>query len=372
MKIGKFNIKFGEYSFPYYYTDDLSVDLLNPIFSKQTDLLLVVCDSCVKNLFGKKLLDFLKASGVRCEFLTSDVTEKQKNIVELERLTEEALRLGTTRQSCVIAFGGGCVGNLAGLLAALLYRGIRLIHIPTTLVAMSDSVLSLKQAVNTSFGKNLLGVFYCQDMVLGNFGFLKTLPDSHIKSGICESIKNVLAIEPTHFDELAEMLDPEVTKIRKHWTDILDISVQSKCKVMGEDPFEKRTGLVLEYGHTIGHAIEFLANGKISHGEAIGIGIMCSAMISKELGFIHNNVLNDHRLLFEKIGVSVKIPHFLQVSDIVKVISSDNKRGYKQEKKGNVDLILLDNLGQPHLEDGLPLTSTPLALITEILEDMRE
>jgi 3-dehydroquinate synthetase len=276
--------------------------------------------------------------------------EQDKSLATIDELAEQAIEGGVTRRSCVVALGGGIAGNVAGLLAGLLYRGIRLIHIPTTLLSMSDSVLSLKQAVNSRLGKNHLGVFHPPALVWTRLEFLDTLPAAEIQSALCEMIKNVLAICPERYDDIAGKLRADGRYPAHRIADFIELCIDAKVRIMAEDHLEKHDGLVLEYGHTIGHAAELLSAGKLRHGFAVGIGMLAAARISRLMGYLSESDEAAHRLLLERNGSPMVMPGYLEQPALMHKVQFDNKRGYVRGRAGHCDFILLDGLGRPHRE----------------------
>lgn len=227
---------------------------------------------------------------------------------------------------------------------------------PTTLLAMSDSVLSLKQAVNSRCGKNHLGTFHAPVLVWNNLDFLDSLPAEEIRSALCEMIKNVLGIVPERYDEVAGLLRPDGHYTPEVITRFIDLCVDAKSAVMRADHTEKREALVLEYGHTTGHAAELLTGGRLRHGFAIGIGMLAAARMSRELGLLDRSEELAHHRLLELNGAPTRLPEELDVRSVLDVIRLDNKRGYVPGREGTFDFILLESLGAAHCPGGLPIT----------------
>ena len=294
--------------------------------------------------------------------------EGAKRLCEVERVIDEILRLGGTRASCVVTFGGGVSGNLGGLVAALLFRGIRLVHVPTTLVGIHDSVISLKQAVNAKAGKNMIGTYYLPQFVLADTQYLQTLRPDHVRSGLCEVIKNALAICPDQIPWLEETLEPSREIGAEDWVELIRKCIAAKLMVMNDDPYEKGPGLVLEYGHTVGHAIEHTASGAISHGEAVGLGMLVAARISSRMGYLDQGSVDKHWDLVHRCGISVKRPATTSVPEILEKVASDNKRGHLANAPGHVPMVLLEHLGQPIRSSELPLIPVSLSLVEEAME----
>ncbi|MFJ9606883.1 2-deoxy-scyllo-inosose synthase [Kitasatospora sp. NPDC101176] len=295
--------------------------------------------------------------------LSAAADETEKSLTTLDRLAEQALRSGITRRSVVVALGGGVVGNIAGLLAALIFRGIRLVHMPTTLLGMSDSVLSLKQAVNSRCGKNHLGTFHAPVLVWNHLDFLESLPAAETQSALCEMIKNVLAIVPERYDEVAALLRPDGRYSPDVITSFIDLCVDAKTSVMHDDPTEKHEALALEYGHTVGHAAELLTDGRLRHGFAIGVGMLAAARVSRELGLLDRADEAAHRRLLELNGAPTALPEGLETDALLGVVRLDNKRGYLPHRDGSCDLILLEGLGRPHRPGGAQITQVEEAVV---------
>jgi 3-dehydroquinate synthase/2-deoxy-scyllo-inosose synthase len=283
------DISVGSERYPYWYGHDCLDAIAEHLHAMSADRFLVVSDDKVLALHGDGLLSRLTAIAPT-HILGGAAGERLKSMSTLASHAETAVAVGATRRTVVVAFGGGTVGNLAGLLAAMLFRGIRLVHVPTTLVASMDSVISLKQAINSSRGKNHFGVYHRPSAVLTDVRLLQTLPARERRSGLCEAIKNCLAIRPIAIQRLHDTMlvtDPDDAAALV-W--LLGESVAAKTSVMHNDPRERLSGLVLEYGHTVGHAIELhdhQARGpeSLSHGEAVGLGMIAAARLSRQRGW---------------------------------------------------------------------------------------
>ncbi|GGY24613.1 2-deoxy-scyllo-inosose synthase [Paludibacterium paludis] len=294
--------------------------------------------------------------------------EMTKSLGTLERLACQLLDAGADRKSVVIAMGGGVVGNIAGLLAAVLYRGIRLVHVPTTLMAMSDSVISLKQAVNMPQGKNLVGCFHTPSAVFADTAYLMTLPAEHLRSGLCEIIKNVLTIDADRLSFLSATLDPSARYDETTLVRMVEAGVVAKQRVMIDDKREKGRAIVFEYGHTVGHAIELACGGRLSHGEAVGLGMVVAAEVAHELGLLPGEVRDLHYRLLRRNGVAIRAPEGLTPEAVMTALRSDNKRGYVRAGAGEIPMILLRGLGEPLWGNGeQPLTLVDADLVGAML-----
>jgi 3-dehydroquinate synthase/2-deoxy-scyllo-inosose synthase len=353
-------VRFGEISYPYHIRAGHSswTDLRKTLTALDADRFIVVTDSGLPARFVAETEQIL-SDVAPTTVLMAHATERTKTLATVDELAEQAIHAGATRQSIVVGLGGGLVGNVAGLLAGLVFRGIRLVHLPTTLLAMSDSTLSLKQGVNSRQGKNHVGVFHPPVLVWNHLDFLETLAPEEIRSALCETVKNVLAIAPERYDELARLLRMDARYSHRAMVTVIDLCVDAKTAVMAEDHREKQSALILEYGHTVGHAIELWSNGAVRHGFAIGLGMLAAARMSRELGGLDTADEAAHGELLELNGAPTTAD--VTIENILGLIRLDNKRGYVPRRSGACDFILLDGLGRPRISDG--------SLITQVDED---
>jgi 3-dehydroquinate synthase/2-deoxy-scyllo-inosose synthase len=233
---------------------------------------------------------------------------------------------------------------------------------------MSDSVLSLKQAVNSDVGKNHIGTFHTPEFVWNNLAYLESLPANEIRGALCEAIKNVLVICPERLDELAMTLDAKCAYTTDDFRRIIDICVDAKTSVMWADPHEKRDALVLEYGHTIGHAIELLSKGRMTHGLAVGVGMLIAARVAHRLDALDTRSEWTHWELLELNGAPTALPAGVEPGHVLGVSRLDNKRGYLRQRAGHRDMILLEGLGLPLRCGDSLLTQVPEQLLAESLD----
>ncbi|HLG77699.1 MAG TPA: 2-deoxy-scyllo-inosose synthase [Ktedonobacteraceae bacterium] len=313
-----------------------------------------------------------------CLSLSFEQGERNKNILTLHQLIDAAIDAGATKASVVVALGGGLAGNVAGFLAGTLFRGIRFVHVPTTLLAASDSVISLKQGINSSFGKNHVGLFYAPAFVWSNLDLLQTLPRDETRAALCELIKNILAICPEYLEEVFRTLRMNAQYTPCQLARFIEICLEAKCSVMAEDALEKHRAIVLEYGHTIGHALELAVPGRLTHGLAVGLGMIVEATIAHLLGLLSEEDLEIHYRLLQANGAPTRIPAHegYSTEKLFTFLEKDNKRGsrYREagEECGHFDMVLLRGLGQPNLSsDGTVLTRVERAVIEAALAACR-
>jgi 3-dehydroquinate synthetase len=361
-------VTFGAYSYQYIAGfGELAWDRLSQALEElEADCFVVVSESSLP----KALLDEVshRVGLIRpTTTLTFSGGERAKTAATLDRLAAGALEQGASRRSCVLGVGGGLAGNVAGLLAALLFRGIRFVQIPTTLLGMSDSVLSLKQAVNSSVGKNHIGTFHKPEFVWSNIDFLAGLPVIERKAAMCEVIKNVLAIRPGDYDEVAGLVTRAADFSVEEHLRIIELAIEQKSAVMADDPYEKREALVLEYGHTVGHALEVGMRGLMPHGIAVGVGMIVAAKIACRLELADDLVEQTHHDLLGRLDVPTAIPATIDPEALMARIRRDNKRGYLEPLADAHDMVLLQALGHPLSTGRVPLTRVPDTVIEDCI-----
>ncbi|KAB1990756.1 2-deoxy-scyllo-inosose synthase [Streptomyces triticiradicis] len=367
-------IRLGDVSYPYHYGHDCIDDILAALGEYDADRFLVVTDDNVLALHGEALLEGLRALAP-VEVLSLPAGDGMKSLGHLAGHLERAVAAGATRRSVVIAFGGGVPGNLAGVLAALLYRGVRMVHVPTTTVAAMDSVISLKQAINSSRGKNHFGTYLTPQAVYLDVALLRTLPDKQLRSGLCEATKNCLAIAPHAIPAMRKLLaDGDLTAPESLlW--LLEESLAAKTGVTAKDAREQGSGLILEYGHTVGHAVELCdqklrgAQG-VSHGEAVMFGMLVAARIAAELGVLTADEVAVHDELARALGAPLTVPAGITVDEIMATVRSDNKRGYMTAGPDEAVMVLLRGFGEPLGSPDLPLVTVPLRLVEDVVSGL--
>jgi 3-dehydroquinate synthetase len=363
------DIEMGDVRFPYYVGYDCLDRIAHSLLAADADRFLLVTDTTVERLHGDRLVEELSRHAP-VTVLSKPPGEATKSLACLSEHLERALAAGASRASMVVTLGGGVPGNLGGMLAALLYRGIRLVHIPTTTVAAMDSVLSLKQAVNSPFGKNHIGCYHAPTAVYADVATLLTLPERELRSGLCEMAKNCLAIRPQALTELHEILGESSVASEEAFEWMLEEGIAAKSLVMRRDPHERHAGLVLEYGHTVGHAIEYCHQRRwgshgISHGEAISLGMVVAARISRAIGVLDDDAVALHEGLAAALGVPPEMPDGISLDEVLAVVAADNKRGYLKVTQHEAAMVLLRALGVPLGPVDRPLVAVDLELVED-------
>ena len=266
--------------------------------------------------------------------------ETSKSLQEAEKLYTRAIEARLDRKSVVIALGGGVVGDLAGFVAATFMRGINLIQIPTTLLAQVDSSVGGKTAVNHPLGKNLIGAFLQPRAVFIDLNFLKTLPEREIKSGLGEVVKYGVISDEKFFSYLEDNAEKILQRDLETLEHVVKRSCEIKAEVVGAD--EKESGLrrILNFGHTLAHAIEEeTAYKKYRHGEAVAVGMMAAALISHELGKTSSENVRRLENLLKRFGMMTTCAG-LDADKLYAVTFRD-----KKTVGGVVNWVLMKNFG---------------------------
>lgn len=356
----------GEVEVPYHHGYACTAELARILSVELADResVLLVVDVAVQ-AHADALIAHLDPA-LRVTRLSIDATEGSKTLGRVESLMERAVKAGIDRRSCVFAMGGGLVGNIAGMVAALLYRGLPLVHLPTTPVAAFDSVLSAKQAVNLPCGKNLCGTFVTPSMIVCDLAWLETVPDSEMVVGLAEMAKNVLAVSPDRADAFITAVRSTREMPEHSLGLLLDIGIATKAPFLKHDPKESAAALVFEYGHTAGHAIEFASEGTIQHGEAVAWGMLIAAEVAQRSSGLGDHAMREHLRLTNALGISPGHVSSIEPEAVLGLIRNDNKRGYLRfASTDQIPMVLLEDLGRPLQRDGRPL----VAVDTHHVED---
>jgi len=261
---------------------DLGVARAPSPANRQSQQVFVITVPQVRRRWGKKLLSSLAAAQFNAQVIEMRDGEPHKKLATVEALAEKMLRLGADRDAMIIAFGGGVVGDTAGLLASLYMRGVDLVQIPTTVLAQVDASIGGKTGVNLRGGKNLLGTFHQPRAVLIDPSVLGTLPEREFRAGLYESLKCGVIGDPQLFEFLEKADVKQLRRNREKIEWVIAQSVKLKAKVVSSDERESGLRRVLNFGHTIGHALEAETNYRhFLHGEAVAWGMIAAAHIAE-------------------------------------------------------------------------------------------
>ena len=318
----------------------------------------IITDTTVKGLYGNALSQGLTNAGFNVTTLEVPPGEENKSLETAGRLYHELARFYAERTTPILALGGGVIGDLAGFVAATYMRGVPLIQIPTTLLAQVDSSIGGKTAVDHGQLKNAIGVFYQPKLVIADIDTLKTLPKTELANGMAEVIKSAAIRNKNFFSFLESNLKRASSLDAGVLEEIVLETAMIKAEVVEKD--EKESGLrsILNYGHTIGHAIETVSNFQLPHGQAVAIGMVAAARISNKMDLLDGDEVVRLKDLIKKAGLPVAIPD-IRMEDIVIAMTHDKK--VLQDK---IRFILLKEIGDAFITDKVSLSLVEEALAT--------
>jgi len=287
----------------------------------------IVTNRKVNRLFGETCRRSLEKAGFRTETVILPDGERFKNLRQVSKIYDALVKKGFDRSDTVFALGGGVVGDIAGFAAATYMRGIDYIQAPTTLLAQVDSSVGGKTGVDHSGGKNLIGAFYQPKAVLADLSALKTLPEREFRCGMAEVIKYGIIKSPRLFG----FLEKSVKEIRQRQPEFLEKIVRESCRIKAEvvSKDEREAGLraILNYGHTFGHGIETALDFKrLKHGEAVSIGMVMAAELSRRLGLCDEKSVTRIKNLLRAYGLPVLKPRSISMNDVIEGMAHDKKK----------------------------------------------
>jgi 3-dehydroquinate synthase len=295
-------------------------------------------------------------------FVIDPPGEINKTIDTTVAIIEEMEKAFYGRDSVIVALGGGTVGDIAGFAAAIYKRGIDVVQIPTTTVSQADSSVGGKTGVDSSVSKNAFGAFWQPKAVYIDVETLKTLDDRQYRAGLMESVKHSLIADEEYFELFENNLDAILNKDMTVLEEIAKTNCSIKAEVVAEDPTEKNRRRVLNYGHTIGHAVETASGFDLLHGEAIAIGMIGAGLIEKEMSLSSNEQLARIENVLKAFGMPTKIPAEINKDDLVEIIKRDKKAVNKWPK-----FALLDKIGSARCVDGQWANDVPEGTLNGVL-----
>jgi 3-dehydroquinate synthase len=303
----------------------------------------VISDSHVGKLYAEKLVVALQGAGVRAELITFPAGEWNKTRETWSALSDRLLAARFGRDGAVLALGGGVVGDVAGFVAATYLRGIPWLQVPTTLLAMIDSSIGGKTGVDVAQGKNLLGAFYQPRLVVADLETLTTLPGPQLVAGMAEAIKHGVIADAGYCDLLEREYPAIVARDIAVLERVVARSVEIKAEVVSADEREAGRRAVLNFGHTVGHAVEATSGYALLHGEAVAIGMALEARIAERSGIAEAGTAARVAALLERFGLPLEAPEGARVDDLLASMGHD-----KKVRAGQVRLALPRRVGAMH------------------------
>jgi len=302
----------------------------------------IITDSHIRPLYASILQESLEKEGLVVTVLTFPAGEESKNLKTLGSLYDRLAEAGLTRSDGVVALGGGVTGDMGGLAAATFLRGIAFVQIPTSLLATVDSSVGGKVAIDLSGGKNLVGAFYQPKAVYIDPDVLKTLPSRYLHDGLAEVIKYGCIMDKDLFMKLEKIQNDAELLTRAD--EIIEICCRIKARIVEHDEFDTGERMLLNFGHTLGHAVEkTFCFDRYSHGEGVSIGMVLLTRRSEKLGLTESGTADRIAALLQKFQLPVTVD--MRQEDFLQAIALDKKK-----RGSHLTLILLKNIGESFLK----------------------
>ena len=322
----------------------------------------VVADETVAALYGDRALTALDASDLRADLFTFPAGERSKSRTSWARLTDQLLERGFGRDGAVVALGGGVTGDLAGFVAATFMRGLPLIQVPTSLVAMIDSSIGGKTGVDTSTGKNLVGAFHAPRVVVADPALGGTLPVEERRQGLAEALKHGAILDADYFAGIVGDAEVLLEGAVPETADLVHRSVELKAGVVRADERESGRRQILNFGHTIGHALEAALEYRIGHGTAIMWGMIAEAAIGEHVGITERGT--SVRLAHARAELGFSALPALDVAGVTAYLTAD-----KKSRAGRPRFVLIEDIGRVSKSDGWSHEVSP-SVIDAVLADV--
>jgi len=308
----------------------------------------IITSPGLERLFGASLLSHLKSAGYEAGLIAVPEGEQQKSLEWAGRLYDRLCELRAERQTPVLALGGGVIGDLAGFVAATYLRGVPLVQLPTSLLAMVDSSVGGKVAVDHGRLKNNVGTFYQPRLVLADISTLRTLPRLEMENGLAECIKCAIIQDEGLFTLLESHIEELKRGDESLIEEIVSRCVAIKAAIVEQDERDLGPRNVLNFGHTVGHAIEAVSNFKVPHGRAVAAGMVTAAIISHKMGYLSTADRTRICSLIDLAGLDSRLPAGISRAGILEAMQYDKKKSGR-----GLRFVLARKIGAVALEDGV-------------------
>jgi 3-dehydroquinate synthase len=307
-----------------------------------TGPVVLVTNPVVQRLYGQTVASSLRSAGIEPLCIEIPDGERYKTMSTLETILDGALSCGADRSSIVVALGGGVVGDIAGFAAAVLFRGVRLFMVPTTLLAQVDSSVGGKSGINRKQGKNLVGAFHQPSGVLADTSTLATLPEREYRAGLAEVVKYGIILDAALFELLERAVPHLLARESELLCEVVERCVKIKAYVVERDEREQGLRRLLNFGHTVGHAVEKVTRyDRYLHGEAVAMGMVTAARLSERLGVCAAGIADRVATLLGRLGLPGDVPAELDREAIVDAVAYD-----KKSTGGGVIFVLSEEVGR--------------------------
>lgn len=333
------------------YIGEGVLDQLGPVIAKERwgDHAFMITDEKVAHLHGERVTGALRSCGIPVDMITIPQGEVTKDIKTPIRICERLLEMGGDRRSLLVALGGGVVGDITGFCASIFMRGVPYIQVPTTLLAQVDSSIGGKTGVDLPMAKNIIGTFYQPKGVFIDLAFLETLDDREMKNGLAEVIKYGVIDDPILFATVERQGGAILEKDYKVLMEVVTRSCQIKKGIVEIDERERGLRRILNFGHTIGHAIEAASGYTIPHGDAVAIGMVAASSISERMQFLPAEDRRRICDLIQGVGLTTRVPKGITTEAVIDAMKGDKKR-----RGGKLHFVLLKRIGLPFVTGEVP------------------
>ena len=347
----KVRVDLGERSYDIAFYWDEAEALAHDVAPWCPEGAFIVSNPTIWQLHGARLEAALSAAGVRTVVELIGDGERFKTLETAAQLYDRLIAERFTRRACIVAFGGGVVGDLAGFVAATFLRGVNFIQIPTTVVAMVDSAVGGKTGVDHPRGKNLIGAFWQPRLVAVDLAWLRTLDRHNLHGGFAEVIKYGMIADAEFFAWLEKHIGEALALEPDPLRHVVRRSCEIKAQVVGADEREAGLRAILNYGHTFAHAIESAAayRERQFHGQAVAIGMVAAAETALRLGMFSREEAERQRALIERAGLPTGIPEGLTAGELL-----DRMRSDKKVIGGRLRFVLPEAIGRVTIRDDVP------------------
>jgi 3-dehydroquinate synthase len=307
----------------------------------------LIGDDRVSALHGAQLFDAIASHGREALSLTFPAGEENKNRTEWARLTDSILAAGIGRDGCIVALGGGVTGDLAGFVAATYMRGIPVVQLPTSLVAMVDSAVGGKTGVDVPSGKNLVGAFHPPAFVLVDPVLTGTLPRRERSQGLAEAIKHGAIVDRDYLSRIESDMGALLRGDPAKTAEIVSRSIEIKAEVVSEDERESGRRQILNFGHTLGHAVEAAFDFRLPHGDSVAIGMVLESRLGEDLGVTREGTAEALSRVLDAAELPTRLPSLPDPELLLDLVARD-----KKVRKGLPRYVFLRQIGETERGEG--------------------
>lgn len=336
----KINISLPRNDQKIYIGQNITNILVDELIAKKYDNFIILIDSNVSSIY-KNDIDKIKNLLGNSKTIQIEPNENSKTLECFNNMLEVCYKKNLSRKSCILAIGGGTIGDMGGFISSIYMRGIDFVFIPTTLMAQADTIID-KVGIGYKSFKNIIGSFYSPILTICDIKFLKTLPDKEISMGLSEIIKHSAIKSDKDFYYIKSLIATNKKDYQKYpWEDIIYKSLKIKSSLVAKDPFDElghHKGL--SYGHTFANAIEGISEFNIRHGEAVAIGMKFSAIVSQLMGIMPKNIFEEQNDIIKNSGLPTTMPSFKK-EELIKLLKKD-----KISDNGKINLVILEKFGK--------------------------